>query len=202
MTFNRFAMMASFLGACGVALLSQGGALTIASHDGAALSGPSAAAHAELEQLESAVPAGRTRNDQLWKAHLDLVETELAAGHVDAAVRAWHDAYGAALHTRSWESMIAVGDAFMEIGRATSTPRGAHMNARDAYLTALIRAQRNHSAEGALRSAQAFGELGERVLVEQSLHIAAQLASGSDEMQQRVSEARLRLENRQTAAEF
>src|SRR5262249_61886486 len=59
MTFNRFAMMASFLGACGVALLSQGGALTIASHDGAALSGPSAAAHAELEQLESAVPAGR-----------------------------------------------------------------------------------------------------------------------------------------------
>src|SRR5262249_3985822 len=112
------------------------------------------------------------------------------------------DAYGAALHTRSWESMIAVGDAFMEIGRATSTPRGAHMNARDAYLTALIRARRDHSAEGALRTGRAVGELGERGRVEQSVRIAAQRGPGSDEMQQRISEARLRLENRQTAAEF
>jgi hypothetical protein len=72
--------------------------------------------HADLERLENVVPAGRARDDGLWKAHLHLVETELASGHVDVAVRAWHDAYGAALESRGWESMIAVGDAFMKIG--------------------------------------------------------------------------------------
>jgi hypothetical protein len=88
----------------------------------------------------------------LWKTHLHLVETELASGHVDVAVRAWHDAYGAALESRGWESMIAVGDAFMKIGHAAGTPNGARMNAREAYLTALIRARRTHSVDGALRS--------------------------------------------------
>src|SRR5688572_4728941 len=97
------------------------------------------------ERMESVVPAGRIRDDGLWKAHLHLVETELAAGHVDVAVRAWHDAYGAALESRGWESMIAVGDAFMKIGHAAGTPGGARMNARESYLTALIRARRNRS---------------------------------------------------------
>src|SRR5262249_47623275 len=145
---------------------------------------------------------GRAGDDRIVQAHLDAVDTELAAGHIDAAVRAWHDAYGAAMASRSWESMIAAGDAFMKIGRAASTPGGAHMNAREAYLTALIRARRDHSAEGALRSAQAFAGLGERVLVEQSLYVAARLATGNEEMQQRIAEAQLRLENRQTAADF
>ena len=137
-------------------------------------------------------PASRSRDDGLWKAHLHLVETELAAGHVDVAVRAWHDAYGAALENRSWESMIAVGDAFMKIGRAAGTPSGARMNAREAYLTALIRARRNHSVDGALRSGEAFAGLGERAIVEQSLYIAAQLATGDEQAQQRVGEARQR----------
>ena len=150
--------------------------------------------------MESVVPAGRARDDGLWKAHLHLVETELASGHVDVAVRAWHDAYGAALESRSWESMIAVGDAFMKIGRAAGTPGGARMNAREAYLTALIRARRNHSVDGALRSGEAFAGLGDRAIVEQSLYIAAQLATGDEQAQQRVSEARLRWAGRQIVA--
>ena len=146
------------------------------------------------------MPAGRARDDGLWKAHLHLVETELASGHVDVAVRAWHDAYAAALESRSWESMIAVGDAFMKIGRAAGTPGGARMNAREAYLTALIRARRNRSVDGALRSGEAFAGLGDRAIVEQSLYIAAQLATGDEQAQQRVSEARLRWTGRQIVA--
>jgi len=144
--------------------------------------------------------AEQARGDSLWKGHLHLVETELAAGHVDVAVRAWHDAYGAALESRGWESMLAVGDAFMKIGHAAGTPGGARMNAREAYLTALIRARRNRSVDGALRSGEAFAGLGDRAIVEQSLYIAAQLATGDEQAEQRVSEARLRWAGRQVVA--
>jgi hypothetical protein len=96
--------------------------------------------------------------------------------------------------------MIAVGDAFMKIGRAAGTPGGARMNAREAYLTALIRARRNRSVDGALRSGEAFAGLGDRAVVEQSLYIAAQLAAGDEHAQQRVSEARLRWAERQIVA--
>jgi hypothetical protein len=165
-----------------------------------ALTGARAGVHAELERLENVSPAGRVRDDGLWKTHLRLVETELEAGHVDVAVRAWHDAYGAALESRSWESMVAVGDAFMKIGHAAGAPRGARTNAREAYLTALIRARRNHSVEGALRSAEAFARLGDRAIVEQSLYIATKLAVGDAQAEQRVSEAQMRLTGSRTAS--
>jgi len=162
------------------------------------LRGARAAVHGELEWLESFVPGGRTRDDRLWRAHLDVVAMELERGHVDAAVRAWHDAYGAALASGGWDSMIAVGDAFMTIGRASGSVRGARMNARVAYLSALIRARRESSLDGALRVAQAFWELDEPAVVEQCLHVAAQLASADDQAQQRVREARERWAPRQS----
>ena len=194
MTFKQYAVMVAvgFLGLYTVVLLAHQGALTVPHPERAALTGARAVAHAELERRESVVPAGRVRDDGLWKTHLHVVETELASGHVDVAVRAWHDAYGAALESRGWESMIAVGDAFMKIGHAAGTPNGARMNAREAYLTALIRARRNHSVDGALQSAEAFREIGDRAIVEQCLHVAAQLAAGDDHAQQKVRQARER----------
>ena len=202
MTFKQYALMVAvgLLGLYTVGLLAHRGALIVPNPERAALTGARAVAHVELERRESVVPAGRARNDGLWQAHLRVVEAELASGHVDVAVRAWHDAYGTALESRSWESMIAVGDAFMKIGRAAGTPGGARTNAREAYLTALIRARRNHSVEGALRSGEAFAGLGDRAIVEQSLYIAAQLATGDEQAQQRVSEARLRWAGRQIVA--
>ena len=67
-------------------------------------------------------------------------------------------------------------------------------------MTALIRARRDRSVDGALRSGEAFGRLGDRALVEQSLYIAAQLATGDEQAQQRVSEARQRWAGPQTTA--
>ena len=88
--------------------------------------------------------------------------------------------------------MIAVGDAFMAIGRTSGAVRGARLNAREAYLTALIRARRDRSVDGVLRGAEAFRGLDDRAVAEQCLHIAAQLAAGDEPAQQRVQEARRR----------
>jgi len=159
----------------------------------AALSGGRAAMHGELERLESVVPAGRTDNDGLWRGYLEDFERQREEGHPELAVRTLHDAYGAALQSRHWQVMIAVGDAFMVVGRAPGNAAGARVDARQAYLTALIRARRAHSVEGALRSAEAFERLGERDAVDQCLHIAGLLAAGDETAQQRVREARQRL---------
>src|SRR5262249_19404076 len=113
MTPQQYVVMAAgFLGLCTIGFLSHSGALTMA-HPGRALTGARAVVHAELERWENVVPVGRPRDDSRWNAYLGLVDQELAAGHIDVAVRVWHDAYGAALESRNWESMIAVGDAFM-----------------------------------------------------------------------------------------
>jgi hypothetical protein len=180
------------LAAVAVGIQSHGGSLTVPATERAVLRGARAAVHGELERRESLMPAGRTRDDRLWRAYLGVVDKELAAGHVDVAVRVWHDAYGAALVSGSWESMIAVGDAFVAIGRAAGSVGGARMNAREAYLSALIRARRDRSVEGAIRTAEAFRELDERAVSEQCLHIAAQLAAGDEQALQRVHEARNR----------
>jgi hypothetical protein len=200
---QQFVLAAGLVGLCAIAvgILAHAGSLTVPTSERAALRGARAAVHEELEWLESVVPAERTQDDGYWRAHLDAVKKELDHGHIDVAVRVWHDAYGAALESRSWESMIAVGDAFIAIGRASGTVRGARMNAREAYLTALIRARRDHSVDGALRSAEAFRELDDRAVVEQCLHIAAQLAAGDGPAQQRVLEARQRGTARPAEAE-
>jgi len=160
-------VVAGLLGLCAIAIgiVMHGGGLIVPNPEHAVLLGARAAAHEEVERRETVVPAGQSQDDGVWTAHLRVVETELARGHVDVAVRVWHDAYGAALDSRRWESMIAVGDAFMRIGHAAGTPGGARMNARDAYLIALIRARRDRSVDGALRSGEAFAGLGDRALV-------------------------------------
>jgi hypothetical protein len=202
MTAQQYVVLAmGFFGLCSVGLLTHG-AVTIPSSDREALTGVRAMVHAELEQMESVVPAGLPHDDRRWSGYLHILDDQLAAGHIDGAVRTWHDAYGAALEARTWESMIAVGDAFMKIGRAAGTPGGARMNARVAYVSALIRARRERSVDGALLSAKAFQDLGDRALVEQCLHIAGQLASHDDLAQQKVREARRRWEMSQNQTEF
>ena len=201
---RQLVLAAGLLGLCAVAvgILIHGGHLTVPRRERVALRGARAAVHGELERLEGVVPAGRPRDDGLWRAYLDLVEKELEHGHVDVAVRVWQDAYGAALASGTWESMIAVGDAFVAIGRASGTPGGARMNAREAYLTALIRARHDRSVDGALRTAEAFRALDDRAVGEQCLHIAGQLAAGDEQAQQRVSEARQRWAAWQTIEAF
>jgi hypothetical protein len=183
-------------------LLIHGARLTIPWRERVAFVEGRAAVHGELERLETTVPAGRAGHDGLWRAHLDAFEKERSEGHLDVALRILYDAYGAALESRSWESMIAVGDAFISAGRAPGNAAGARMNARQAYLTALIRARRERSVEGALRSGEAFRRLADSDVVEQCLHIAGMLAAGNESAQERVREARTRWAKRQPLGEL
>jgi hypothetical protein len=190
---TRYLVLAGGLvGLCVITLgiLTRGEGLTIPRAERRTLTGARAAVHQELERQEGAVPVGGSRDDGLWRSYVAIVEQEIAQGHIDVAVRVWQDAYGAALESQSWQSMIAVGDAFMAIGRASGSVRGARLNAREAYLAALIRARRDRSVDGVLRSAEAFRRLGDGAVAEQCLHIAGQLAAGDEPAQRRVQEAR------------
>src|SRR6266851_1589878 len=97
---------------------------------------------ADLHPRDEPRATQRARFDTLWHAHITTVDRALARHDVSVAVGAWHDAYGAALASRGWEGMIAVGDAFLRIGAEAGSGRGSRSNARQAYLNALIRARR------------------------------------------------------------
>jgi hypothetical protein len=157
-----------------------------------------------IPRPERTAPAvtGRSRDDGLWRRHLDLVERELERGRIDVAVRLWHDAHGAAIASRTWESMLALGDAWLAIGRAAGTPRGARERARDAYTTALIRTRRVRSVDGVIGSAEGFRRLDEHVFAEQSLRIAEQVAEGDGAALERVREVRQRWAAPVTITEF
>ncbi len=118
-----------------------------------------------------------TRRDTRWADHLSVVDRALQASDVSLAVRAWHDAYGAALASGEWRAMLAVGDAFVGIGRASGSRDGAKANARLAYLTAMSRARRDASVEGSLRAARAFAALGDYEAASQCVQVATRIAS-------------------------
>src|SRR5262245_46963067 len=190
------------LGAVAAGILAHGGILTAPRTGRAALPSAHATAHEAPVQEEVPRRPGTAPDEGLWRAHLGVVEKELQHGRIDVAVRVWHDAYGAALASRGWDSLIAVGDAFMAIGRAAGSVRGAKMNAREAYLTAFIRARRDRSVDGVLRSAEAFRQLGDQAVVDQCLHVAGQLAAGDARAEQRVREAGQPWASRTATTEF
>jgi hypothetical protein len=97
-----------------------------------------------------------------WTAHLTEMNGALARGDGTAVSAAWREAYVAAHVSRGWTGMIAVGDAAMRAGQAMGAPQVFAPRARRAYLTALLRARRNASAEGVLAAGAAFGRLGDR----------------------------------------
>jgi hypothetical protein len=112
-------------------------------------------------------------------ALLTAVDAALAMGDVPAALRAWHEAYGAAMGSRRWEGYADAGDAYLRIARASGSPAGGIGRARDLYLSALFRASGSGSLEGVLRIASAFLELGDDEVVTHSLRIARRLAGAN-----------------------
>ena len=132
---------------------------------------------ADLTPLETRRAAHRLQFDTLWRAHVGTIDQAIARHDVSAAVGAWHDAYGAALASRGWEGMLAVGDAFLRIGAEAGTVGGSRANARQAYLNALIRAHRDGSREGLRQTAAAFAALGDHAVATHCLRVADELAA-------------------------
>ena len=133
---------------------------------------------ASIAALE--VFAARTASEPAptgWHASLAKMDDAIARGHLAAAEARWHDAHGHARRSGQWEALIHLGDGSRRLGRAAGGRRAAEAQARDAYLSGLLRARRAESLEGVLRAAEAFAELGDRDVVEQCVRVAHTLAA-------------------------
>jgi hypothetical protein len=103
-------------------------------------------------------------------------EEAVAQRNVTAALRAWQDAYRAAVARGRWEQLVEAADAYRQIGEAVDSRERFDAKAREIYLAALFRARRQDSLDGVLRVAEAFAELGDRDVVERCVRIAERLA--------------------------
>jgi hypothetical protein len=121
-----------------------------------------------------------------WTSHLERIDAALVAQDISLAERAWLQGYQQALGSRRWEGMVEAGDAALRIGANAKSRRLAAPRARQAYLTALVRARGQRSVDGVVRTAEAFARLGDREVVEQALRIARDLAGTDPEAEARV----------------
>lgn len=144
-----------------------------------------------VEVLASRASAGEASPKNVaapWAPHIKRVDEALAQKNFSVAVRAWGDAYTAALGSRRWEGMIEVGDAYLRIGERLAYRRAFVAKAREAYLAAVFRARQQRSLDGVLRATEAFAALGDRQVVAQCLTIAKDLA-GRDAQAQALVQA-------------
>src|SRR5262245_48864608 len=118
-----------------------------------------------------AAPPGPT-----WSEHLQAVDEALARNDVKAARHAWQSGYSAALRSGTWLGLLQLGDAYMRIPASVEAPSSAKPVARQLYLRALLRAQAQGSAEGALLVALAFNHLGDTQVATHCMRVAEGLA--------------------------
>ena len=135
----------------------------------------------EHEVRGDAPPAAAPHTEPAtWATRLQEVETALGHRDVSAAERAWRDAYGEALRTRSWRPLVEVGDAALRIGTVAGHRRPYVAKAREVYLAALLRARADRSRQGVLSVAEAFDALGDREAARQCLIMAESFGGRRD----------------------
>jgi hypothetical protein len=111
-----------------------------------------------------------------WMPHLEAMDAAISTHNASAAVLAWRHAYASALDQPGWRDLVQVAGAALRIGAIPGFRKAAESRARESYWTALFRARRQGSLNGVLDAAEAFGALGDRVMVEQCIRIAERLA--------------------------
>jgi hypothetical protein len=125
---------------------------------------------AVVEVLVASAPPAATPGG--WAMPLERAEASLRDGDVAQALAWWREARVEALRSGQWEGLIEVGDASRRLGARGGFRPDGDANARDAYRAALLRARRQHSVDGVLRAAVAFGELGDREVVADAMRTA------------------------------
>ena len=118
-----------------------------------------------------------SESNGLWAPHLELMERAVATRDPDRAIRAWRDAYAAALGGCGWQGLVTVAAACLKIGEIPGFRKACEAKARQTYWTALFRARRDRSVDGILRVAEAFEVLGARAMAEECLRIADSFTS-------------------------
>jgi hypothetical protein len=136
---------------------------------------------AALEVTLARVSDPSAKQESPWIFPLRDMDGALARGDFSAATIARHKANLAVLANPCWEGFLAVGDGALRLGEAKQVRRATEPEARRAYLSAMVRARKARSLEGALRVTDAFARLGDRDMVDQGVRIAHELA-GHDEM--------------------
>jgi hypothetical protein len=125
-------------------------------------------------------PRGWTTADTSEAAgggYIHAVDAALTRGDLGAAEQVAQQAYASARGSRSWESMVAAGDAYRRIAEVSSTRPHALVKARDAYRAGLFRARQQQSLPGVFRVAEAFAALGDHELVNSCLRVAETIAA-------------------------
>jgi hypothetical protein len=112
-----------------------------------------------------------------WTAHIQAMDQAVAEDAPGESVRAWRQAYSAALSHPGWLGLLAVAAASLRLGVFPGLARGAVARARETYWIAFFRARQQHSLTGILHAAEAFSALGDRATVEQCLRVAEGLAT-------------------------
>lgn len=112
-----------------------------------------------------------------WTEHVRAMDQALAEMNATAAVRAWRNAYAAALGMPGWRGLVEVATASLRIGAIPGFGKASEARARETYWTALFRARQQGSLNGVLDAAEAFGALGDRPMVEQCIRVAENLAT-------------------------
>jgi hypothetical protein len=126
-------------------------------------------------------PTDTTINDggspRAWTIPIAAMDRAIEERNVTAAVRAWREAYVLAVNDMGWHGLLEVAVACRRIGAIAGFAKTSEDRARETYWLALFRARRQGSLDGVLRSAEAFGALGDRAMVEQCIRVAERLAA-------------------------
>jgi len=112
-----------------------------------------------------------------WTEHIRAMDQALEERNATAAVRAWRNAYAAALGTPGWRGLVEVAAGSLRIGAIPGFGKASEARARETYWLALFRARQQGSLNGVLDTAEAFGALGDTAMVEQCLRVAEGLAA-------------------------
>ena len=141
---------------------------------------------AALEVTVARGSASGPKADTPWTSPLRDMDRAIGRGDVESAVMARHEAYRAAITSRSWDGFLAAGDAILRLGDMTQNRSRAEPEARRLYLSALFRARGQQSLDGVLLATEAFARLRDRDVVEHGLRMARDLAGSDPEAQARV----------------
>ena len=123
-----------------------------------------------------------------WTAHIQAMDQAVTENDPGEAVRAWRQAYSAALSHPGWLGLLTVAAASLRLDAFPGLARGATARARETYWIAFFRARQQRSLNGVLHAAEAFSLLGDRSTVKQCMRVAEGLAArtGDDEEVNRV----------------
>src|SRR4029450_4977479 len=119
-----------------------------------------------------------------WTAHIQAMDQAVAEDAPGESVRAWRQAYSAALSHPGWLGLLAVAAPSLRLGVFPGLARGAVARARETYWIAFFRARQQHSLNGVLHAAEAFGMLGDRGAGEQCVRVAEGLASRTGDVEE------------------